>query len=163
MYGYVKNSPTTLTDPFGLKVEIGESVVIGNEYRTVIVITPDSGGPTMTLSAHPDYQPIIGSSIFGKLVATRNLPSELSGNLANLTQVTDPLGRSDADFIKAVIMASQRYNNALLYDPVPADLNNYYNSNSYVSGVLKGAGVPNPPTLPGKQPGYDKPIPLTNK
>lgn len=164
LYGYVGNNPVNLIDPFGLRVEIGQREVAFGNYHTVIVLTPDDGGPIMTLSANPDHNSNNDTSpFFGTLVATPNLPSETPINLRNLMVVVDPVGRSDKQLIRDIIMSSRNYKNNLPYGPLPRSNDPYYNSNSYVRGVLKNAGMPNPPTLPGERPGWDKPIPQDNK
>jgi len=153
LYAYVRNNPLNLVDPFGLKVEVGQTDIFGipMAHHTVIVLTPDGGGPAMTLSAHPQDN---------LLVATPNDPGNAQEKLHNLTLVIDPFGRSDAQLIHDIIMTSRQYHNDLPYSEVPTSFDATYNSNSYTSGVLRAAAIPNPPDLPEWQPGYDKPMPL---
>jgi hypothetical protein len=79
-----------------------------------------------------------------------------------MQRVQTPDGMTDTQFIDSIIKASNSYGNNLNYDIRP-DITGNYNSNSYVSGVLIGAGAV-PPMLDtgGKfqAPGFDKPIPL---
>jgi hypothetical protein len=66
---------------------------------------------------------------------------------------------TDTQFIKALIDASNSYQNNQPYFPLPDPAGPGYNSNSYTSGVIKKAGG-TPPILPGNQPGYNKPLPI---
>lgn len=66
-------------------------------------------------------------------------------------------------FINRLIKSAGSYQNNLNYDLNPQAGTNGYNSNSYVSGVIKAAGEV-PPALNTngefQAPGYEKPIPL---
>lgn len=162
LYAYVGNDPLNLVDPFGLRVEIGERAV-GPGSHTVIILTPDDGGPTATLSANPDHKPTWISPVLGTLTATPNDPADAPQNLRNIQQVSDPLNRSDAQLIADIMHSASKYQNNRPYDPTPWPFDPYYNSNSYVRGILRNAGIPSPQNPKNIQPGWDKPIPLPNK
>lgn len=82
----------------------------------------------------------------------------------------------DTRFILDILAAARSYKQgSLAYDGVAGERGylldmtrsvqpdpnvEYYNSNSYVAGVLKAAGVENIPDPWRYQPGLDKPIPL---
>lgn len=74
-----------------------------------------------------------------------------------------PKGMTDTQFINRLIKSANSYQNNLNYDLYPKAGTNGYNSNSYVSGVIKAAGD-TPPALNAngefQAPGYEKPIPL---
>jgi hypothetical protein len=83
---------------------------------------------------------------------------------------------TDCQFIKSILSTSFKYMNNLEYSfpnisPIPfkddgAMPVNGYNSNSYVSGVLSGAGATAPTINTGGQfqvPGYSNPIPIDGR
>lgn len=120
-----------------------------------------TNGAEATLGAQAFGSGVIG--LFGALVSSPNNPADAPSNLNNLTVVPTPAGMTDTQFIEQLLGEAGDYANNLRYDPFPTTTNPWlgptYNSNSFVSGLLKGAGAV-PPTLPGIQPGYGQPIPL---
>ncbi len=159
-YRYAWNSPSHFTDPFGLRVQIGGRPVPHTPgQHTVIVVTPDDGGPVFWLSAEPEHQPTATNPNFGRLIGYLNDPNDAPANLSNLTDIEDPQNRSDKQLINAIVQAAGRYHNNLPYWPVPSGMAGFYNSNSYTAGIIEAAGGV-VPKLPGLQPGIEKPIPL---
>ncbi|MFA4842824.1 MAG: RHS repeat-associated core domain-containing protein [Candidatus Omnitrophota bacterium] len=179
LYQYCRDNPVNSIDPLGLWVAIGEKP-IGPGSHTVIILHPDNesdfknnksipwyknskGEREATLSANPNWRPNL-DSLYGNLTAYPSNKSDRPSKLKNIQRIQDPLGRSDTQLIKAIINSANKYQNNLPYDPVPAvedpSVPQPYNSNSYTRGILKDAGIPNPPNLPGGQPGWDMPIPL---
>lgn len=67
-------------------------------------------------------------------------------------------GDSDTQFIIDLLEAYNHYDGNLSYDGFARE--GFYNSNSFISGILNAAGVKNVPDPWGYQPGLDKPIPL---
>jgi RHS repeat-associated protein len=76
---------------------------------------------------------------------------------------------ADTQFIVNLVKQAEGYSNDLPYHGTAGQLDipgaggiekgaSYYNSNSFTSGVLKGAGVKDVPNPWGYQPGLDKPV-----
>lgn len=68
-----------------------------------------------------------------------------------------PQGQTDTQFIQNFFAVAGGYRDDAPYWSIP--FGPYFNSNSYVAGILRTAGT-TPPDLPGLKPGYDKPLPL---
>ena len=118
-----------------------------------------AGGVWASLSAHPAY------GLFGNLKFTPNASgNDLSGTY--LGTIAAPQCESDTQFIKNLVSNAQAYGNNL-----PYSYPNYvgymppgtYNSDSFISGLLRASGV-TPPLLfitPNFQvPGYYNPVPI---
>ena len=112
-----------------------------------------------TISANPNRKPNIQSR-FGNLVATPKIEEDRPERLEAIQKITDPLNRSDSELIQDILESAEKYENNLPYNPTPWPFDPYYNSNSYAYGILKDAGISNPPNLLRWEPGADKPIPL---
>ena len=140
-------------------------------------------GDFAILSGLPDGPENKCSSFFGSLRFAPNLPEDRPLNLdsnslnrdtkngkPDLREVRRPAGKSDTQFIQDLIAAAKRYKNNAPYHPEATGRRLYrtgrpvvqmYNSNSFVSGVIRAAGGVRP-ALPGSNwiPGYDKPLPI---
>ena len=172
LYTYCNNNVINLRDPYGLRAEIGHRQVFGPGYHTVIIIQPDdqnafaynrhfyrttTGEWEATLSANPNWKPT-WSSPFGTLTATPNIIGDRPERLHDIQRINDPFGRSDTQLIQDIFASAEHYKNNLPYDPTPWSFDPYYNSNSYVYGMLEGAGITDIPNLPWWEPGADKSI-----
>lgn len=79
-----------------------------------------------------------------------------------MQRIETPQGMTDTQFINRIIQAANGYQNNVPYDVRP-DFTGNYNSNSFVSGVLRAAGGGAPALNTGgafQAPGYDMPIPI---
>jgi hypothetical protein len=121
----------------------------------------NTNGAEATLGGQPGgWGPgVVGP--FGALIAKANYPGDYLCNLHNLTMVPTPAGMTDMQFITSLLREYAAYGNNLMYDIFPDKslAGQTYNSNSFVSGLLIGAGA-SPPNLPGFRPGYGTPIPV---
>jgi hypothetical protein len=65
----------------------------------------------------------------------------------------------EEEVCRRLMMLDRNYRDNLKYVMFPAARGDGYNSNSYVAGILKAAGI-EPPRVPGANvPGYNKPVP----
>jgi RHS repeat-associated protein len=171
LYGYTANNPINFSDPFGLEVYVGEhpaffNVGINPLNHAAIVLRPDN---PEDFKNHPLFKDTGGKEATlggqlkdGKLVSAPNYSGDNPNNLNDLTKVPCPEGQTDTEFIQNLINAANAYKNDKGYAALPVSGplgGDVYNSNSYVSGVLKAAGA-TPPNFGGFKPGYNKPLPL---
>jgi hypothetical protein len=105
--------------------------------------------------------------IGGNLVGAPNYPGDALSNAEFRQAARPPAGMSDCDFIRALISAAASYQNNLPYSfpSIPSGTMSpgQYNSNSFVSGVLRAVGATPPSISTGGQfqlPGYQNPVPL---
>ena len=159
-YTYVYNNPLRYIVPDGLRVLLVGHIAADpagrianpNAYHLALYLEPDDkcarrGNWPITVGAQP---------LGGKLASFYNNPGDAIINATFTQVVPTPPGLTDYQFIKMILGASFRYTNNLDYSfpyisPLPFvnDGNmsaGTYNSNSYVSGVLRRAGVI-PPVL----------------
>lgn len=87
-----------------------------------------------------------------------NRPTDV--DLSTKTEVIklDLGGRDENEVITALFQADAAYKDDLGYQAFPSEKGDSYNSNSYVSGLLRASGVTTPELDPSV-PGYDKPVP----
>lgn len=169
----MRGNPSRAIDRFGLAVYVGEHGAFfpfDPFNHLAIVLAPDNpkdfansplfqstSGAEATLGAQPFGT---GSDdVYGSLVSKPNYSGDAPCHLNHLTLVATPEGMTDTSFINSLLAAANRYDNNLDYVPLPDPWGIGYNSNSFVSGVIKAAGG-TPPSLPGWTPGYGKPIPI---
>ncbi len=183
-YVYGANNPYKFVDPDGRRVLISGHVAAGGfgyltgtpSYHLSIVLIPDrpqdfkdrtgwTAGADGTLSATLGGQP----TITGILASSPNNAGDRLENGTFQQDVPPPQGMSDTEFINRLINSAGSYKNNLRYELFPKQDSDGFNSNSYISGVLRTGGAA-PPSLNIPRrirglpsfdvPGYDKPIPL---
>ena len=181
-YAYALDNPVTNTDPDRTEVYIGGHVAadgLGNltkltgglsSYHLSIVMIPNDpkafsnpkGWTTMANGykiATEGGQP----SLLGSLKSSPNNSGDQISNATFLQRVETPKGMTDTQFINNIIAAQSSYKNGLNYDLFPKAGTDGYNSNSYVSGLIKAAGGTAPALNTNGEfqtPGYDKSIPM---
>jgi hypothetical protein len=174
-YEYCNNDPVNNVDPLGLLVLVGQHPAFVNDSHNplnhaAIIVIPDNpadfaGNPNFT---GPSTSPIatiggqafggwVGLNPFGTLKTAINYPGDCPKGLNDLTVVPTPKGQTDTEFINNLLNAANAYGNDLPYSPFPNGY--YYNSNSYVSGVISAAGGAFP-AIPHTGPGYSHPLPI---
>jgi RHS repeat-associated protein len=176
-FSYAFANPLANGDPLGLRVLlVGHDAAepLGkltnpNSYHLALYLEPDSkcdceGSWPLTLGAQKSGD---------RLVSAINYYGDAIANATFTQTVPTPSGMTDCEFIQNLIFAGARYDSKLPYSipeigVIPFVRDGYmpkgsYNSNSYVSGVLRRAGA----ALPGlntrgrfQAPGYLNPIPL---
>ncbi len=180
-YAYGDNNPYKYVDPDGRRVVLSGHVAASpgghftspTSYHLSVVLIPDrpqdfkdrtgwTPGADGKISATLGGQPSSGN-----LISSPNNPGDRLEKGAFQQDISAPEGMSDTDFVNRLIGAAGSYKDDLKYEIIPGKEGGGYNSNSYVSGVLKGAGA-TPPSLgiprnnrgsPAFQtPGYEKPI-----
>jgi hypothetical protein len=116
----------------------------------------------------------LGAQKSGKnLVATPNYPGDALQNASFIQTVPTPPGMTDCEFINQLMSTAASYGGNLQYSSpdislIPGKTDGVmgagqYNSNSFVSGTLQGAGVV-PPSLNTngafQAPGFANPVPI---
>jgi hypothetical protein len=176
-YAYAYNSPLRYVDLTGLEVLLvghlaarpAGRITHPDSYHLALYLDPDdkckcSGTWPITLGAQ---------SIGGVVVGTVNYPGDALRNATFIQTVPTPAGMADCEFIRELISTAASYSNDLPYSLpdisiVPGATDGVmgpgqYNSNSFVSGVLQGAGAIPPPLNSGgrfQAPGYGSPVPI---
>jgi hypothetical protein len=167
-------SPVLASDATGLLVSVvahEAAAPLGkltnpDSYHAALYLKPDdpcscSGTWPVTLGAQ---------KIGDRLVGVVNYPGDAYQNSAFRQPVQPPAGMSDCEFIRALIEAAARYTALVPYSfpslPGGAMGPNEFNSNSYVSGLLKAVGA-RPPALRTlglfQLPGYQNPLPVPRR
>lgn len=100
-----------------------------------------------------------GLGLFGKFKSAFNYSGDSYESLSDMQEVCPPSGQSDTEFIMTLISKAKSYDNTKLYDPFPDPFGFTFNSNSYVSGILKASSV-KLPKMKGVQLAYNQPLPL---
>ena len=188
-YGYAVANPLTNVDPSGLVVFISGhpaaqlplgvslgAITSPTSYHLAIGMVPDRPGDFNTMLGAFNgwngtktggiYGTVGGQPSGGKLVTAFNFPGDNKSHSDFFQIVLPPNGVSDTDFIKSIISAAKCYDNQTDYTipslPSGRMAANEYNSNSYVAGVLRLAGVTVPLQSGGKflTPGYLNPLPI---
>ena len=175
-YGY--SNPLRFFDATGLEVLLLGHLAarpLGrltnpNSYHLALYLNPDNpcecpGLWPVTLGAQKTG---------GLLVGTYNYPGDAFSNATFIQTVPTPPGMTDCEFIHNLISTAGSYGQNLPYSfpsisIIPGKTDGVmapgtYNSNSFASGVLQGAGA-TPPTLytsgtAFQMPGYGNPIPI---
>jgi RHS repeat-associated protein len=186
LYMYGHQNPVKFYDPDGKRVYIGGHIAVspfGNltsppSVHITLVVIPDrpqdftnkSGWNTLsgdkifaTIGAQPGGKAGLDAGPLGNLKTEFNYSGDQPSHLGFMQAVPTPKGMTDTEFISKLINSASSYKNDKNYDVFPSASSNAYNSNSYVSGVLKAAGATPPPLRTGgtfQAPGYDKPLPL---
>lgn len=166
------NNPLKYIDPSGHKVEgyIGVHRVVYPFYHTSIVIFVDKDSKYWNHEAFSNYDEkrgmryvTIGAGpVDGKLISglnrERDVNLELKAEMLSIKMDDDKTG----ELLEREQYFSKNSENAALdYDLFPG-ISDSYNSNSFVSGILRAAGY-NDQDIPKPSknvPGFDKPVPF---
>lgn len=174
-YSYARSNPVSYFDPLGLDVRVQWHSVAGTSlHHALIRITPVNQA---RYANHPHfkqfdsqgrrYATLGGGPERGKLVGKPNRGTDAAPHSGG-----DALNPCDEDaLIDALFAADSRYGDNGDYDlfPYPGGImpmDNGWNSNSYVAGILNSVGVnPSSISLPmeARFPGWDKPLPIPGK
>ncbi|MBS0211772.1 MAG: RHS repeat protein [Proteobacteria bacterium] len=181
-YQFALSRPLSTVDPSGLIVLLTchlAAAPLGrltnpNSYHCGIYMDPDN-----RKCCKGENWPITvgGQPQDGKLVTRVNYPGDALENGQYYQLVPTPSGMTDCEFIKKILHAAAGYDNGLPYSfpqnasylpGVPDGWMNAgtYNSNSYVSGVLKAAGAGQTVINSDgsfQTPGLQNPIPLPTR
>ena len=147
--------------PFSPNVSIPFAIIKQYGKTKESDLNEEKGSPvkeTGIIEATISGQPENSNSPYGNLVSRPN--SDRYSERERETEIAPPMNRSDTRFIKDLLHGESLYQNNLPYCGIPTATNDCYNSNSYARGILRYAGVPNPPDIGQYAPGWDKPIPL---
>ena len=186
LYSYGHLNPVKFFDPDGKRVYIGGHVAAGHfgnltsppSVHLTLMVIPDrpqdftnkSGWNTLstdkifaTIGGQPFGKAGLDAGVMGNLKTEFNFSGDQPPHLNFMQAVPTSKGMTDTQFINKLINSASSYKNDKNYDLFPSAGSNGYNSNSYVSGVLKAAGGTPPALRSGgtfQTPGYDKPLPL---
>jgi len=173
LYGFAGGDPINFNDPFGLSADTIEvqthGVGVGQSHAS-IRITPDDqaawandsrfqkgedGKLFVTLGAGPKACLPQGMC----LVSGTNRPTDAAAHTGNTG--VDLGGRDENAVIRAMLRADATYGDDLPYSALwPTSSGIGYNSNSYVSGLLRHVGIQMGAPGGVSLPGWSKPIPI---
>jgi RHS repeat-associated protein len=172
LYGFAGGDPVNFSDPFGLRADsivVQTHVVLGRWSHASIRITPDDqdawandprfqrgedGRLSVTLGAEGISCIPAGMC----LVSDLNRPTDAAPHSGNT--VVDLDGRDENSVIRALLRTDAAYGDNLGYSAFPRSGGLRYNSNSYVSGVLRAAGLNVVAPTGVRLPGWNQPIPI---
>jgi len=177
LYTYVSNSALNGTDPSGNEILLQSHSVIPKANHAKVTIIPKNQGKYAsdkrfknqlpdgrkfaTIGAGPSNESVTGVVAPGRLVSAPNRGRDVGQLLdkENKSSVllTPPGGDEDAA-IEALFAADANYGDNEDYEFFPSARSDGYNSNSYVSGLLRAVGFggyARPPLAPG----FGKPLP----
>jgi len=176
-YAYGYDNPLRYFDFTGLEVLLVGHLAAGpmgritnpNSYHLALYLDPDD-----KCKCSGTWPVTIGSqSIGGVLVGTFNYPGDALRNATFIQTVPTPAGMTDCEFIRSLISTAASYPSNLPYSVPNISLSpgktdgvmgpGQYNSNSFASGVLQGAGAVPPSLNSGgrfQAPGYNNPVPI---
>ena len=153
-------------DPTGMEITLQiHRVFISNHYHASIKITPENQEKYKNEPEFEDqvdeegnhYATIGASPQWGKLRSGVNRERDIEIEKVEVI-VIDLEGRDEDEVIDALLAADKNYGDDVEYWFFPKEGDTKYNSNSYISGLLKLLGI-NPPEVKGwSVPGYDKPL-----
>ena len=168
-YAFTESNPINGTDPLGLTIFYANHPVAGDIYHSKIVIIPDEqaayvNDPRFKVNEQGQYSATIGAGPEGfpwRLIAGVDRKRDVSQPCDNATPLhLPPVYRDENDAIKNLFDLANDYNrNPELYGLFPTNKGSYYNSNSFVSGLLNAAGFDPPMNTGAYTPGYNKPVP----
>ena len=179
LYAYVANDPMNSKDPDGERIYLVIHEVALGKYHSKVVIVPDNQGKyrnddrfipgrngvrAATLGAGPESG--VGS-LFGrggKLVSDVNRSTDRGTKGYLIKSLVLPKGVSEDVMIARLFKLDKAYKDDLRYDINPETQEEGevkgYNSNSYVSGLLRAAGYGDWGNNSGRSvPGYQTPVP----
>jgi RHS repeat-associated protein len=171
LYAMDLGNPIARTDPMGLASYVICHVAAAplgyvtspTSFHCAIEVIPED--PTTLGGIHS--MTLGGQESGGKLVYAPNYPGDSPTNADTVAKIQIPCPQSDKQFIRNLVSAASSYDNKTPYS-LPTDLSGAmppgtYNSNSFVSGVIRAAGGV-PPKLPynnWQAPGYSNPLPIS--
>ena len=125
--------------------------VYGNRFFTI------GAGPGQEDTSFLCSGPLVGS-----LISERNRPADVTQPAAYLERL-DYSPVLEDEVIRRLKVLDERYRDDLPYACLPVLSTGGYNSNSYISGLLKTADIPEPAfitTRTGEHPGWRRPVPV---
>ncbi|MCG3145798.1 MAG: hypothetical protein HONDAALG_03474 [Gammaproteobacteria bacterium] len=166
-YGYALQNPLSHSDVFGLDVlQQSHPVALGQNHAKLLLVPINQdrwrGDPRFN-NVLPDgrrYAALGAGPEDGYLVSNfnRERDIQLDHNVSSeACPVPDRYGSED-QLIEALLAIDKAYGDRADYEWFPSRFSDGYNSNSYISGLLRAAGVDMP--APPSTPGYDKPLPM---
>lgn len=168
---FANGDPVNFSDPFGLAADTLElqthEVTLGRHHASIRITPKDqrawAGGSRFKSGATGRVSATLGAGPAGFcwvsacLVSAFNRPRDAEAHVGSTG-----IGIGDQDensVIASLLAADQAYGDNLVYQFFPSRPVGGYNSNSYVSGLLRKVGLKvAPPAVP--LPGWEKPIPI---
>ncbi len=158
LYGYVLNDPINAADPDGTVIIMQRHRVFARSphHKSIRIIPRNQqryrNDPRFRRGAGGRYFCTIGAgpNLRGSLVSDLNRESDASPENTPIGIVRPPYGISEDDFIDALLAADAAYGDRLRYALFPsiAYPGDFYNSNSYIDGLIRSTGASPPASGP---------------
>jgi RHS repeat-associated protein len=179
VYGFAAGDPVTYTDPYGLSPKdiILQVIWTGPKvYHTSIRITPDDQEKWMAdprfsrnavQGADGRYSLTLGAGPASVAKAVLGIPTRMVSNFNRAgdtaeqdeTMQLSPGSQGEDAAINKLLTQDANYGDNLIYELYPDAGDGRYNSNGYVTGMLKAAGFAMIPCVNYSTPGSEKPVP----
>jgi RHS repeat-associated protein len=169
---YINNSITNAFDPTGKQITLYQKPVAGQLipqsvhsyiYYTDIYACGGTYNWTGSISGQPEFNPPTWVQGFGHLQSQPGSDNNSARNAAVPLNYAVYVYVYEWWFYQDLLAAAGSYDNSLLYNTIPNEADESYNSNGYIHGILSAVGVSITSDAYTNSIGWSRPIPLSYK